>query len=134
MSFSSESKAEIIKSLNNKKCCALAACYGILLFSNTFSAREVRVITGNPELSKLLPKLFKRAFGFGFDTITEKSGVRGKQSFIISDQSKLSVIFDSYGYNIDSLIVHHVNLGVLEDDCCKISSCGFLHTGQKAFV
>ncbi len=121
MSFSSDSKAEIIESMNSKKCCALAACYGILLFSNTFSSREVRVITGNPELSKLLPKLFKRAFGFGFDTITEKTGARSKQSFIISDQSKLSAIFDAYGYNIDSLLVHHVNLGVLEEDCCKTS-------------
>ena len=119
MSFSSETKKEIIGSLSNKKCCALAVCYGILLYCNTFSSREIRVITGNPALSLLLPKLFKRAFGFGFDTITEKSGSRGKQSFVISDRNKLSAIFEAYGYDINSVLVHHVNLGVLDEDCCK---------------
>ncbi|MBQ4040934.1 MAG: DNA-binding protein WhiA, partial [Oscillospiraceae bacterium] len=121
MSFSAETKKEICESITGKKCCALAACYGILLYCNTFSAREIRIITGNPAFAQILPRLFKRAFGFGFDSISEKTGTRGKQSFIINDKEKLSAVFDAYGYDIDSLLVHHVNLGVLDEDCCKIS-------------
>ena len=121
MSFSAETKKEICESITGKKCCALAACYGILLYCNTFSAREIRIITGNPAFAQILPRLFKRAFGFGFDSISEKTGTRGKQSFIINDKEKLSAVFDAYGYDIDSLLVHHVNLGVLDEDCCKVS-------------
>lgn len=121
MSFSSDAKAEITENLSMKKCCILSACYGILLYCNTFSSREIRIITGNQHFAQILPKLFKRAFGFGFDNVSEKSGTRGKQSFIISDQDKLSLIFNAYGYDIDSLLAHHVNLGVLDEDCCKIS-------------
>ena len=121
MSFSSDAKAEITENLSSKKCCALAACYGILLYCNTFSSREIRIITGNPHFARMLPKLFKRAFGFGFDSISEKTGARGKQSFVISDRDRLSAVFSAYGYDIGSLLAHHVNLGVLDDDCCKVS-------------
>lgn len=121
MSFSADAKAEVTENLSMKKCCIISACYGILLYCNTFSAREIRIITGNQYFAQILPKLFKRAFGFGFDSISEKSGTRGKQSFVISDQDKLSSIFSSYGYDIDSLLAHHVNLGVLDEDCCKVS-------------
>lgn len=121
MSFSADVKAEISSNLSGKKCCAIAACYGILLYCNTFSSREIRIITGNSAFSQALPRLFKRAFGFGFDTVTEKTGSRGKQSFIISDENKLSVIFNAYGYDMNNMLVHHVNLGVLDDDCCKVS-------------
>lgn len=121
MSFSSDTKSEITENMSSKKCCAIAASYGILLYCNTFSSREIRIITGNPQFAHILPKLFKRAFGFSFDIISEGSGAHGKQSFIITSKEKLSSIFNAYGYDIDSLLVHHVNLSVLDDDCCKIS-------------
>lgn len=121
MSFSSEAKAEICLDLPSKKCCCLAACYGILLFCNTFSQKEIKIITGNPDFSAILPKLFRRAFGFSFDSITESTALRGKRIFTITDRQKLSSVFSAYGYTIDDFISHHVNLSVLEEDCCKIS-------------
>lgn len=121
MSFSSDTKAEITENITSKKCCALAICYGILLYCNMFSSREIRIITGNPHFADILPKLFKRAFGFGFDSISAKTSAKGKQSFVISSQEKLSVIFNAYGYDMDSLLAHHVNLGVLDETCCKVS-------------
>ena len=45
MSFSSDAKTEICRTAIGKKCCALAECYGILLYCNTFSGREIKIIT-----------------------------------------------------------------------------------------
>lgn len=121
MSFSSDVKAEICLDLPAKKCCCAAVCYGILLFCNTFSHREIKIITGNPSFADVLPKLFRKAFGFEFDSVSKSNAGHSKQSFTISDSKKLSLIFDFYGYRIDSLVSHHVNLSVLEDECCKVS-------------
>ena len=49
MSFSSEAKAELCQQRPDKKCCALAESYGVLLYCNTFSAQEIRIITARPE-------------------------------------------------------------------------------------
>lgn len=121
MSFSYRVKTEICSSMSTAKCCSMAACYGILLYCHTFSPSEIRIVTGNESMAALLPKLFRRAFGFGFDAITEKSGTNGKQTFLISDPSRLTSVFSCYGYDKAGPLNHHVNLGVLEDDCCKLS-------------
>ena len=69
----------------DKKCCALAESYGVLLYCNTFSAQEIRIITASPEFAARLPRLFKRAFGLGFDVLP-KEGTAGKSSFKITDR------------------------------------------------
>lgn len=121
MSFSSDVKSELCKDNPvQKKCCATAECFGILLYCNTFSAREIRIVTGNEKLAQRLPKLFKKAFGFGIEPQqTAKS--RGKCSYIISDRDKISRIFNAFGYSAESSLQHHINLAVLEDECCRIS-------------
>ena len=55
MSFSSEAKAELCQQRPDKKCCALAESYGVLLYCNTFSAQEIRIITASPEFAARLP-------------------------------------------------------------------------------
>ena len=79
MSFSSEAKAELCQQRPDKKCCALAESYGVLLYCNTFSAQEIRIITASPEFAARLPRLFKRAFGLSFD-ILPKEGTAGKST------------------------------------------------------
>lgn len=119
MSFSARVKSEICRDFPGKRCCALAECYGILLYCNTFSAEQIRVVTESPEFTALLPRLFKRAFGFGFDAV--RSASRGmKKTFLIDSPEKLEAVLESYGFSRDSVTLH-VNLGVLEEDCCKTS-------------
>ena len=72
MSFSSEAKAELCQQRPDKKCCALAESYGVLLYCNTFSAQEIRIITASPEFAARLPRLFHRAFRVGFDRTPEE--------------------------------------------------------------
>ena len=86
MSFSSDTKRELCQPRPDKKCCAQAECYGILLYCNTFSAREIRIITASPDFAQRLPRLFRRAFGLEFDRLPSAPG--GRQSFVINDPEK----------------------------------------------
>ena len=120
MSFSSAAKAELCRDKPEKKCCALAESYGVLLYCNSFSAREIRIITASDAFALRLPKLFRRAFGLSFDRLPAE-GTAGKKSFGITDEKKLRAIFDAYGAEFGGTISHHVNFGVLEEDCCRAS-------------
>ncbi len=115
MSFSSDAKAELCQQRPDKKSLALAECYGALLYGHSFSAREIRLITGSPAFAQRLPKLFKRAFSLSFDSLPEPSP-GSKQRFLIQDRDKLRVIFDAFGAELDGTLSHHINFGVLEDE------------------
>ena len=92
----------------------------MLLYCNTFSAREIRIITGNQMLGQRIKERFYSAFSITFDGLPEE-GKTGKQSYIIGEPNKLGRVFGAYGFSPDNLIAHHVNLGVLEEDCCRRS-------------
>ena len=120
LSFSHDTKTELCRLAPDSKCCAIAECYGMLLFGNTFSAREIRIITGNQSLGIRLTEQFSHAFSIEFDAQPEP-GKTGKQAYIISDPGKLSSVFETYGFSPESLLAHHVNLSVLEEECCRRS-------------
>ena len=111
MSFSSAAKAELCAERPDKKCCAIAESYGVLLYCNTFSAGEIRIITASDAFAARLPRLFRRAFGLAFDVLP-KEGAAGKRSFIIRDGEKLRQIFGAFGADVDSTLSHHLNFGV----------------------
>lgn len=120
MSFSGGVKAELCRVGLNRPCCAAAEAYGVLLYANTFSSKEIKIITASPEFAQRLPKLFKKAFDCAFDGVSSgREG--GKYIFTITDSKKISLMFEKYGYEAESTLVHHINLGVLEDECCRAS-------------
>ena len=121
MSFSSGVKNEICRVSKLRPCCMAAEVYGALLFGNTFSPAEVRIVTENRAFASRLQKLVTDAFGFGFDSVAGEPEGEGKLVLTITDGKHLAAILDSYGYSADGLLAHHVNLGVLEEDCCRIS-------------
>ena len=118
MSFSFEAKNELCRLPVQKLCCARAEAYGILLYCNTFSAGEVRIITGNPALAARLPKLFHRAFNARFDR-TPEAGETGKLVFQITDGAKLRRIVDLLGFSPEQNLALHINFGLLEEECCR---------------
>lgn len=120
VSFSGSSKAEMCKSIPKKTCCALAQCFGILLFCNSFGADGIRIVTESREFAVCLPKLFRRAFGVTFDVVPDDEG-SGKMVFLITDPVKLSVIMNAFGFGMNNTLSLHVNLAVVENDCCKAS-------------
>ena len=118
MSFSFDTKNELCRLPVQKLCCARAEAYGILLYCNTFSATEVRIITENPNFAARLPKLFRRAFNLQFDRQPEP-GVPGKMVFQITDRKKLDHIINLLGYDPRQHLVLHINFGLLEEECCR---------------
>ena len=48
MSFSYDTKNELCRLPVQRRCCAQAEAYGILLYCHTFNAAEVRIITTLP--------------------------------------------------------------------------------------
>ena len=119
MSFSAEVKGELCRETMQKQCCAQAEAYGVLLYCNTFSSREIRIITENTDFSARLPKLFQRAFSLEFDRVPERDVGRGKYIFQITDPGKLSAIIETFGYDPQQHIVLHINFALLEEDCCR---------------
>ena len=117
MSFSGNAKAEICRTVPNKKCCALAECFGILLFCNSFGQDGIRIITESREFGQNLPKLFQKAFDVDFDSFPSMESP-GKRVFQIDDSEKIDTIMGSYGFDRSTLALH-VNLPVVEEDCCK---------------
>jgi DNA-binding protein WhiA len=120
MSFSFETKNELCKLPVQKLCCARAEAYGILLYGNTFSSTEVRIITENPNFAARLPRLFHRAFNLWFDRQPEPEQ-EGKMVFQITDRKKLDRIINLLGYDPRQNLALHINFGLLEEDCCRAS-------------
>ncbi|MDR0951304.1 MAG: DNA-binding protein WhiA [Oscillospiraceae bacterium] len=120
MSFSSETKEELCRFPLDKRCCAVAEAYGALLYGNLFSAEELRLVTGSAPFAARLPELFRRAFALGFDP--QPAAVhKGRETFSITKPKDIRRVFEAYGYEPEALLAHHINLGVLEERCCKIS-------------
>ena len=118
VSFSGNAKAEICRNIPVKNCCALAECFGILLFCNSFRADHIRIITECREFANVLPKLFKKAFGVSFDVIPE-TDIPGKMNFQIHTREKIHQIMHAYGFDAGGTLSLHINLPVVEEDCCK---------------
>lgn len=117
-SFSANAKAEVCKAFPQKNCCALAECFGVLLFCNSFGADGIRVITESKEFAEILPKLFRKAFGLSFDILPEQDAA-GKLVFQITRQVSVAQIMAAYGFDLKDTLAVHVNLPVVEEECCK---------------
>ena len=115
MSFSGAVKGELCRLPLSRKCCAQAEAYGVLLYCNTFTSSEIRIVTESMDLARRLPVLFRKAFHLTFDELP--SG-EGKQVFRIWAPEKLSAIRQVYGAEGDAVAVH-INFAVLEEACCR---------------
>ena len=120
LSFSAAAKAEICRLQPAKHCCALAQCFGILLFCNSFSADSIRIITESREFAYTLPRLFKKAFNLDFDSFPSMASP-GKLIFQITDPEKIQTIMEQYGFHPNETLALHVNMPIVEDECCKAS-------------
>ena len=120
VSFSSAAKAEICRNMPSRECCALAECYGILLFCNSFGTDGIRIITESREFAYILPKLFKKAFDLQFDSFPSLASP-GKLVFQIWDDEKIDVIMDTFGFSADKTLSLHVNYPIVEEGCCRAS-------------
>ena len=131
MSFSSNVKAELCKDSLSKKSCAVAEGYGVLLYCNTFSSTEIRIITESRDFAARLPRLFKKAFGITFDQEPAAQD-RGKLQFAISSEDKIAKIFETLQMDLKASLTLHVNFGILEEEaeCMAYLRGAFLAGGS----
>lgn len=115
MSFSVEVKTELCRVPLNRRCCAQAEAYGVLLYCNTFSASQARIVTENSAFAQRLPALFRKAFKLTFDRLPQGDG---KQIFVVSNPDKLATIHQAFGRDLKSLALH-LNFAVVEENCCR---------------
>ena len=118
VSFSANAKTEICKAFPQKSCCALAECFGVLLFCNSFGADGIRIITESREFAEILPKLFRKAFSLNFDILPDQD-TTGKMVFQITRMESIEQIMAAYGFDLKDTLALHVNLPVVEEECCK---------------
>lgn len=118
MSFSSDVKAELCRTDIGAKQYAVAECFGALLYCNTFTANEIKIITGSEEFASRLPRLFRRAFGVDFDQIAP-GRENAKSVFTVTSREKTARVMEAFGYSAEGVVAHHLNFGVLEDDLCR---------------
>ena len=118
ISFSGSAKAEVCRVFPQRSCCALAECFGILLYCNSFTADSIKIITESREFAQLLPRLFKKAFDVNFDSFPSLEAP-GKLVFQIVDEDKITHIMESCGFSPADTLALHVNLPLVENDCCK---------------
>ena len=102
----------------DKDCCALAECYGALLFCSTFSSSEIRISTSTPEFVSRLINSFRRAFRISFDSLPGPEA-KGRLNLRINDSAKIAAVFDKFGISPRYSLSHHINLAVLEEDISK---------------
>ena len=131
MSFSSNVKVELCKDSLSKKSCAVAEGYGVLLYCNTFSSTEIRIITESRDFAARLPRLFKKAFGITFDQ-EPAAHDRGKLQFAISSEDKIAKIFETLQMDLKASLTLHVNFGMLEEEaeCMAYLRGAFLAGGS----
>lgn len=117
MSFSGDVKTELCRAGLDRLCCARAEIYGVLLYSNTFTPQEVRIITESESFALRLPALLGRAFGLTFDRLPGK-GER-KYVFQLTAGEHIHRIIDAFGFDARQSPVLHINFGLLEEECCR---------------
>ncbi|MCL2569395.1 MAG: DNA-binding protein WhiA [Oscillospiraceae bacterium] len=100
-----------------KRCCAVAEVYGAFLYGNTFTPREMRIVTENRVFGVRLGALLHRAFGLTFD-VQPESEATGKQAYAVTDLVKLGDIADAVGYDGSAHFAHQINFGLFEEPCC----------------
>ena len=119
MSFCANVKAELCRLPLHRACCAVAEAYGVLLFCNTCTPTGIRIVTESHDFAQRLPKLFKKAFDLEFDQLPDQS--QGKRIFVMEDPAKIRRIYEAFGLEGKTTVSLYVNLGVLEEECCRIS-------------
>ena len=121
MSFSGQVKEELCKAPVQKKTCA-AECYGVLLFCNAWTGREVRIVTESEAFARRLPMLLRRAFHMEFDRRPEPE-TGGKRVFAITAPEKLAALEALYGGAPGRTVARTINFAVLEEEDDRRAFC-----------
>lgn len=115
MSFSSDIKAALSEA-RMSDCCALAQCYGMLLFSRTFSADDISFSTENKETAEVFSKLMRRCFDCRIK-ISESGGERKRYKATISGEGDKKRVLNTYT-RVMNLNFYNISQDKITKNCC----------------
>ncbi len=115
MSFSSDIKTELTK-IRTSDCCSLAQCYGMLLFSRSFSNKSVSLSVSNLSAAKCFSSLMHRSFDCR--VVIEEKGEKRKiyKAYVKGEADRVRML-NTYkkGMNCD---FESINFDKINKDCC----------------
>ena len=121
VSFAAQVKNEICETEGKSRCCMLSELYGAFLFSTSFGFLEIKITTKNRAFARRLAFLLKSCFGFDFDKKVVQSDQNRKIIYILSDQNKLRIVFEEFGYEFRRDVSFRLNAAIIESACCQTS-------------
>lgn len=115
--FSAKVKRELCRDQLKKHCCCVAEAYGMLLFGNSFTPELIKVVTENPDFTRRIPVLFKKAFDIDEELEIQAGGA--KIIFSVRDKKAIERIYETVSLSREMSIAAHLNFGVLEEEHCR---------------
>ncbi len=142
MSFSSELKTELCRTVPQNSCCRKAECYGMLLFGKNFSKNTITLTTGNSAAAHRVAQLTAEVAGAIVDvssSVSRRREQRDAFSVAVTGAGEREAVLSCFGHTGSeiSLRINHANL---ENDCCVSAflrgvflSCGTMTDPQKDY-
>ncbi len=130
MSFCSEVKSEL-SALKLQNCCSVAQCYGLLLFSKSFSYKEISHRTQQHFIAKLYSSTLKN--NFAVLTSIRIGGEKVKNYSVgVNTPAECTRIMEAFGYNSHDPLF--INRDVFKKECCfgAFIRGAFLACGQMS--
>ncbi|MCL2082568.1 MAG: DNA-binding protein WhiA [Oscillospiraceae bacterium] len=138
-SFSAKVKQELCRLPTGRQCCAVAESYGALLLGNTFSRRELRIVTTHDCFVRRLRFLLQTIFGVMLD-LPPPTLNGAKQIISARQENEIQAIRGVFGYGKTDEVALHLNNAILENECCPGSfwrgaflSGGTVQDPEKAY-
>jgi DNA-binding protein WhiA len=142
MSFASETKTELCKTIPQDFCCQKAECYGLLLFGRSFSNHAITITTENNAAAHRTAQLTAETAGAIVEIST--SLVRRKErksafTVTVSGEDQRNTVLSFFGHTGEEISLR-INRANIENDCCACAflrgvflSCGSVTDPQKDY-
>ena len=140
MSFAADCKQELCMIENKRACCLKAECYGLLLFSKCFSARESQMVCGNAAVARRVAEAAAVSAGVYAEVRSQLRRKNiGAYAITIPGEAARIQMIRSFGHD-ETDVNLHIHEENLQKDCC-ISAflrgvfliCGTVTDPQKEY-
>ena len=115
-SFSARAKEEMCRRMPQRKCCAAAELYGELLFANTFSPQEIKIVTEQEKFAARVAVLMKRVTGVQPECAA--FGRAGKCAVSLVG-GRAAQVYSFFGHEEGRAPAIHLNNAVVEEEHCR---------------
>lgn len=116
MSFASETKNELCKTIKSSPCCQFAELMGIVLVCSTVDRQFIRINTENSAVARRIYSLFKSVFQVAPVIVVKKNKIR---FYSIQITQHVEQILERFQMLQGSLITFRVYEKLVLKDCCR---------------